>query len=308
MSKKPLSLTIVPMAVIIVSVFVIGIAGANLLGVWKTTNTKEPVKIKTGEFAGLPNPADIRGSYTWADVGKAFNIDVQHLLTAFGATDPAVKVNTLEAIYPKESLPAGLEIGTGSVRLFVSLYTGILFTADEGTVLPISAITVLKEFGKADPSLIADAESKAYNPAAKQSAAAKAPATTATTAPAPASQPAAAAKPAETATTAPAKPATTATTVKAVPAAETPAPAASAKTTSTTVAGTAETHEVKTGTVTGKTTFKDLKDWGLTEEKIKSATGGKIGPDSAVIKDWAEPNGLTFAELKTKLQALLDTK
>ncbi len=306
MSKKPLSLTIVPMAVIIVSVFVIGIAGANLLGVWKTTNTKEPVKIKTGEFAGLPNPADIRGSYTWADVGKAFNIDVQHLLTAFGATDPAVKVNTLETIYTKETLPAGLEIGTGSVRLFVSLYTGIAFTADEGTVLPISAITVLKEFGKADSSLIADAESKAYNPAAKQqSAAAKAPATTT---PAPASQPAAAAKPAETATAAPAKPATTATTVKAVPTAENPAPAASTKTTSTTVAGTAETHEVKTGTVTGKTTFKDLKDWGLTEEKIKSATGGKIGPDSAVIKDWAEPNGLTFSELKPKLQALLDAK
>lgn len=306
MSKKPLSLTIVPMAVIIVSVFVIGIAGANLLGVWKTTNTKEPVKIKTGEFAGLPNPADIRGSYTWADVGKAFNIDVQHLLTAFGATDPAVKVNTLETIYTKETLPAGLEIGTGSVRLFVSLYTGIPFTADEGTVLPISAITVLKEFGKADSSLIADAESKAYNPAAKQqSAAAKAPATTT---PAPASQPAAAAKPAETATAAPAKPATTATTVKAVPTAENPAPAASTKTTSTTVAGTAETHEVKTGTVTGKTTFKDLKDWGLTEEKIKSATGGKIGPDSAVIKDWAEPNGLTFSELKPKLQALLDAK
>lgn len=267
MSKKPLSLTIVPMAIIIVSVFVIGIAGANLLGVWKTMNTKEPVKIKTGEFAGVPNPADIRGSYSWADVGKAFNIDIQHILTAFGATDPTVKVNTLESIYTTDSLPAGLEIGTGSVRLFVSLYTGILIISDEGTVLPISAIAVLKEFGKADPSLIAEAEARA-----------------------------------ETTPTAPS------TTVVTVPTAKTPAPATIANTTSTTVPGTAESHEVKTGTVTGKTTFKDLKDWGLKEEKIKSATGGEIGPDSAVIKDWAEPNGLTFSELKTKLQALLDEK
>ena len=292
MSKKPLSLTIVPMAIIIVSVFVIGIAGANLLGVWKTTSTKEPVKIKTGEFAGMPNPADIRGSYSWADVGKAFNIEVQHLLTAFGATDPTVKVNSLESIYTADSLPAGLEIGTGSVRLFVSLYTGIPIISDEGTVLPISAIAVLKEFGKADPSLIAEAESRAYDPAEVKLSDASAPA--------PANQPAATSKPAET------SPTTPSTTVVTVPTAETSEPATIAKTTSITVKETAESHEVKTGTVTGKTTFKDLKDWGLTEEKIKSATGGKIGPDSAVIKDWAEPNGLTFSELKTKLQALLD--
>ncbi len=296
MSKKPLSLTIVPMAVIIVSVFVIGIAGANLLGVWKTTNTKEPVKIKTGEFAGLPNPADIRGSYSWADIGKAFNIDVQHLLAAFMATDPAVKVNTLEAIYPKEILPAGMEIGTSSVRLFVSLYTGIPLAAEEGTILPLSAIAVLKEFGKADPGLIAAAAAKAYDPSAKQPA------------PSPVPQPEKPVKPTETASAVPAASSTTVTTIKTAPASEIAAQTTTAKTTSTTAAGTAETHEVKTGTVTGKTTFKDLKDWGLTEEKIKSATGGKIGSDSTVIKDWAEPNGLTFSELRTKLQALLDGK
>ena len=293
MSKKPLSLTIVPMAVIIVSVFVIGIAGANLLGVWKTTNTKEPVKIKTGEFAGLPDPADIRGSYSWADIGQAFNIDVQHLLTAFGAADPAVNVNTLESIYPKEILPAGMEIGTGSVRLFVSLYTGIPLAAEEGTILPVSAIAVLKEFGKADQNLIADAESKAYNPSAAKPAATAKPAETAPAAPAPA---------------APATPSTTVTTIRTAPASETSAQTTIAKTTSTTAVGTTEIHEVKTGTVTGKTTFKDLKDWGLTEEKIKSATGEKIGPDSAIIKEWSEPNGLTFSEVRTKLQTLLDEK
>jgi hypothetical protein len=57
--------------------------------------------------------------------------------------------------------------------------------------------------------------------------------------------------------------------------------------------------------VTGKTSFKDLKDWGLDEAKIKSATNGKIGKDGDIIKDWASANGLTFSELKTKLQNLL---
>lgn len=303
MNKKPLSITIVPMAIFVVGIFIVGIAGANFLGLWKTTNTKEPVKIKTGEFAGMPNPADIRGSYSWADVGKAFNIDVQHLLTAFGATNSAEKVNTLESIYTKESLPAGLEIGTGSVRLFVSLYTGIPFTADEGTVLPISAIAVLKAYGKADAGLIAEAESKAYKPSGAIPAEQTQPAATA-----PAASTVKTTKPAETTPSATAAPATPVTTVKTAQASEPSTQTSISKTTSTTVAGTTETHEVKTGTVTGKTTFKDLKDGGLTEEKIKSATGGKIGPDSAVIKDWSEPNGFTFSELKPKLQALLDAK
>jgi len=46
----------------------------------------------------------------------------------------------------------------------------------------------------------------------------------------------------------------------------------------------------------------------LSEEKIKAVTDGKIGPDSAVIKDWAAANGLTFSELKVKLQDLYAAK
>ncbi len=279
-----MKLTIKSMGIIVVGAFVAGIAGAAVLGFWKTTSSKQPVAIKEGEFAGLPNPSDIRGSYTWADVAKAFNFDVKLALDAFGAASETEKVNTLETIYGEAGLPEGVEIGTDSVRLFVSLLTGLPHTSEEGTILPSSAIAVLREYGKAETSLIEAAAAKAFDPLA---AASPGPASPLPASPAPASPASASASPA--------KPAPT------------PAPAASSSTTTITTVkaeSAAVEHVATPGTITGKTTFKELKDWGLDEEKIKTATGGKTGPDSSVIKDWAAANGLTFSELKVKLQDL----
>ena len=273
-----MKLTIKSMGIIVVGAFVVGIAGAAVLGFWNTTSSKQPIAIKEGEFAGLPNPSDIRGSYTWADVAKAFGFDVKLALEAFGAASETEKVNTLETIYGKAGLPEGVEIGTDSVRLFVSLLTGLPHTPEEGTILPSSAIAVLRENGKAETSLIEAAAAKAFDPLA---AASPAPVTTVK-----------AVTPATPVTTVmpvmPVTPVTTVTTVKAESA--------------------AVEHVAAPGTITGKTTFKELKDWGLDEEKIKTATGGKIGPDSSVIKDWAAANGLTFSELKVKLQDLFPVR
>lgn len=270
-----MKLTVKSMAIVVVGAFVIGIAGATLLGLWQTTSTKQPVTIKEGEFAGLPNPSDIRGSYTWADVAKPFGIDVKLLMQGFGATVETEKVNTLEAIYGEAGLPEGTEIGTDSVRLFVSLLTGLPHTPEEGTILPASAIPVLRENGKADPALIDAAAAKAFDTSTME-----APVATPEEAAAPAPQP---------------------TPVKAEVVAQ---PAATTPTTVKAVNADVE-HVATSGLVTGKTTFKELKDWGLSEEKIKSATGGKIGPDGTAVKDWAAANGLTFSELKVKLQDLL---
>ena len=230
-----------------------GIAISMAAGYWKTESTKEPVKIKEGEFAGLPNPADIRGSYTWADVAKAFAIPVEKVLEAFGATDPTQKANSLEAKYAG-TLPEGLEIGTGSVRLFAALYTGLPYEADEGTVLPASAIPVLRADGKADKARIDEAAAKAIS---------------GTTAAPAAAAPAAAPAPAKAAPAVPA-------------AAPAPAPAAQAKpvTPSTTVAAAAaQEHTPVTGTVVGKTTFGDLASWGYDMKKVEAILGG-LGPSS----------------------------
>ncbi len=306
------------MAIAVVVIFAAGIGGAKLQGYWVTKSTKQPASIKTGEFAGLPSPSDIRGSYTWADVAKAFQIDVGQIMTAFGAKSETDKVNTLEAIYGEAGLPEGVEIGTDSVRMFVSLLTGLPHpTAEAGTILPASAVAVLREHGKADPALIEEAAAKAWNGAKAEPvmsaapSASPAPATPASTAQAqPASKPAASPAPAPAAPEKSAAPsvATPAPATAAAPASPAatggPAPTGTGSAPKADASTTTE-HAPVAGSVTGKTTFGNLKEWGLSEAQIKSATGGKIGPDSAVLRDWATANGVTFSELKATLQGLL---
>lgn len=273
-----MKMTIKALAFAVTGAFAIGIAGASLLGVWKTTSNKEPAKIAAGEYAGMPSPSDIRGSYSWSDVARAFNFDASLILRAFGATNPEEKINTLESIYGDAGLPAGSEIGTDSVRLFVSLLTGLPLAPETDTILPVSAIDVLKNEGKADSALIEAAAARAFVPARPVDLSDSVAAIT---------------------TPAPSK----------IPTQETAVVSTAPSTTTTVKSGsTSEEHTTTPGTVTGRTTFKDLKEWGLSEDKIKSATEGKIGPDDVAVKDWAAANELTFSDLKTKLQELLGTK
>ncbi len=296
--------------ILVVASFVVGIAAAELSGLWKTESTKEPISIKEGEFAGMPNPSDIRGSYTWSDVAKAFGFDVSLALKAFGASDPLVKVNTLESIYEGASLPEGAEIGTDSVRLFVSLLTGLPHSPEESTILPFSAIEVLRAEGKASSDLIEEAAARAYKAGSVQEKEA-----TASVAPkgeAPASAAVSPGAPTAPAASAAAEP----KAVQPAPSASPSAGSAEASTTTTTVhtpspakTGTEGTGEgAAPGTITGKTTFKEIKAWGLSEEQIKTVTGGEIGNDLAAIRDWVVSKGLSFSEIKAKLQEMLDAR
>ncbi|HPG86372.1 MAG TPA: hypothetical protein PLQ29_06695 [Spirochaetales bacterium] len=137
-----------PLAIAVVAVMFGGVALSKAVGYWNTTSTKEPAKFKNGELAGLPNPADIRGSYTWLDLEKAFGVPAAESARAFStadrALDPAERVSVLEELY-LPILPPGLEIGTGAVRLFVSLYTGLPLEAEEGSVLPDGALELLSQ-------------------------------------------------------------------------------------------------------------------------------------------------------------------
>lgn len=131
-------------------------------GVWNVESSKKPVLIKTGAFVGQPSPSDIRGSYTWEDISKAFGIPTKLLTEAFGASSSADKINMLEALYLGK-VPEGQEIGTDSVRLFVSLYTGIPHTPEAGTLLPSTAIMVLRREGKGASGAFEEAAGKAIN-------------------------------------------------------------------------------------------------------------------------------------------------
>lgn len=130
-----------------VGILIAGILLSVALGLWNTTSSKQPALIKSGEFAGLANPADIRGSYTYRDVLKSFPIPEAVILQAFQSSSLDSRLGDLETLWASV-IPEGAEIGTDSIRLFVALYTGIPYEAEETTLLPKSAIDVLIAEGK----------------------------------------------------------------------------------------------------------------------------------------------------------------
>jgi hypothetical protein len=136
------------LAVIILVVIFGGIALTSALGLYKTKTEKVPATIKSGEFAGEYDPADIRGSYSFGDIESSFDVPAKDLGKAFGVSDPdkyaEYQCKDLEATYG-ELADKGMEIGTGSVRYFVALYKGLPLDVEEGTYLPKSAVEILKQ-------------------------------------------------------------------------------------------------------------------------------------------------------------------
>ena len=129
-----------------------GIAVSQQLGWWKTTSTKIPVTIQSGDFAGQADPMDIRGSYKFTDIRDNFDIPLADLGSAFQLSDSqaaAFQVKELESI---DFGSPDQDIGTGSIRMFVAFYIGM--SPDEITLgdLPQSAVTVLMEKGNLSDS------------------------------------------------------------------------------------------------------------------------------------------------------------
>ncbi len=284
-----------PLGLIVIAGIFGGIGIAKAVGYYETTSSKEPVKFKTGELAGLPNPADIRGSYTWLDIEKAFGVPAAESAAAFSLPGHALaldaRVSELEEIY-LSILPEGYEIGTGAVRLFVSLYTGLPLEAEEGSILPDAALSYLATRPGMDLELL-----KRY--ALPGSAAAQ-----------PGVAPAAVAPQATQAAATQTAAATAAVAPSAQPSAAAPASAAAAAGSGTgTASGTGSgtgTSTAGTRSVVGKTTFGDLYDWGLSEAQVEAVIGYKPGPRTQAVRDSAAAAGKEFSDFRTQLQALVD--
>jgi hypothetical protein len=71
-------------------------------------------------------------------------------------------------------------------------------------------------------------------------------------------------------------------------------------------APTATVHAAPARTITGKTTFQELLDWGVSKEAIQKVVGGSLPPGTTVIKDYVTGKGLEFSSIKTGLQAEVD--
>lgn len=112
-------------AILVLVIIFGGVGITSALGWWSTTTSRQPVKYTKGAATGEYNPADIRGSYTFDDVATLFGIQGDVLKQAFNLPEETelkvFKTKDLEGMY--EDSP--VEIGNGSVKLFVALYLNL---------------------------------------------------------------------------------------------------------------------------------------------------------------------------------------
>lgn len=262
------------MAVFVVTVLFGGILLSIALGEWTTKSTKEPVTFAEGEFAGEYNPADIRGSYTFGDVSRLFEIPLGGLAIAFRVTEPdvaAVSLKTLEERF----VDLGVDLGTSSVRLFAAFYKGLPFDlSGADTYLLPEAAALLKQKASLTQEQLVYLDSHTVNETAEL--------------------------------------ATPVVSVETQPSEVTPE--STALVTKTGGGGNPgggsgtpdPEHTPEANKVGGKTTFQNLLDWGVKQEDIEKTIGQPLPLVNLVVKDWATSQGLTFSTVKDQLQALVD--
>jgi hypothetical protein len=65
-------------------------------------------------------------------------------------------------------------------------------------------------------------------------------------------------------------------------------------------------HVAADKTITGKTTFQEIIDWGVPEEVIRQIIGSDLPVHSMVVKDYITQQGIQFSTIKTALQVEVD--
>ena len=69
---------------------------------------------------------------------------------------------------------------------------------------------------------------------------------------------------------------------------------------------TEEHTEVEDGVIKGKTSFQDVVDWGVSQEKIELVLGKSMPNPLILIRDFCLENGLEFSLIRGELQVLVD--
>lgn len=238
------------MGMILLFIIFGGIGATIATDVWTTTTDKIPAKIKSGEYEGSYNPADIRGSYTFADISETFEVDLQILYEAFGIPQNTVgteiQSKDLETLYAD----TGVEIGNESVQIFVALYKNLPITLD-GSVLPSVAVDLIllenssltteqKEYLETHSVDIQDIGDMNSVESSIESSEGE-------------------------------------PTIN---------------------------EEESESLVKGSTTFQTVLDGGVTKEQIEEIIGAKMPPSNQTVKDYCMEVGLSFSEIKEKLNAL----
>jgi len=248
-----------------------GIMGTSSLGLWKTTSSGNPSRIKLSESVGgigenagtgVYDPADIRGNHRFGEISEMFDIPLEILSRAFALpadVDPATfKNQDFDSIYPE--FEGEQEIGNGSMKWFVALYTGLPFELEddeEATYLLRPAVEILKSHADLTAEQIAYLDAHTIEIDIEQ-----------------------------------VELNTPEDELQSIDEAD----------------GDAEEAERKQDemVVAGKTTFGDLLDWGVPVEQIEAIFGGEIPNRLMQVYDYCAENGLSFGGIKADLQSDVD--
>jgi len=237
------------LAILIPAVILGGMAVMNTLDLTTSETTREPAKFSEGEAAGEYNPEDIRGSYTFDDVSRLFEIPAEELRVAFGLPEDVdltfFRTGDLEAVY-EDQLAEDQDMGNSAVQLFVAIYKGLPYPMTEENYLPQAAVEILKSHSELDAEILAYLElhTLVLDPPEDADAVIEAQA----------------------------------------------------------IAEEEHTEEDGLVEINGKTTFRQVMDAGLPEERIIEILGMDMPNPVMPIKDFCLENGLEFSTVKTTLQ------
>ena len=225
-----------------------GITTASSLGLWRTTSSKIPITFNEGEFKGEYNPGDIRGSYTLVEVSDLFNVPLNDIAKAFNLLKVedinSFKAKDFEEIYANLK-DQGFEIGTDSLRVFISLYKGLPYELSQDTYLFKEAIDILKEKGNLSKEGLDFLNSNTISLSAIK------------------------------------------TEINNV--------------------DSNDYDEEDERVVKGKTTFKDLLNWGISQDDIRDVIGEEMPNHIIVVRDYCQEKGLAFSTVKDALQDKIDS-
>ncbi len=264
--------------VLIVLILIGGIYVAKGFDLWATESEKIPVKLSEGVGAGTYDPFDIRGSYTFEEIARLFEIDITLLAEAFQLGDAdaanARQSKELEALYGE--LPGGVEIGNESVQVFVAIMKELDIDGADA-YLPTSAVQVLLRVNsKRSDEILAYLESHQVDVTVNSDTAAIASEGNLETA-------------SDESTTEENAASTSEGNI-----------ASSSK---GSVENTSEgENELR---VNGNTTFSQVLDFGISKEQIETILDAKMPPENQSVKSYCTDNGLSFSVVKEALNALI---
>lgn len=256
----------IALAVLTPAVLFGGIAGAKALGWWRTSGGgSAPALIAAGGFAGMYDPADIRGSSSFASIEGFFGVPAAVLARAFGFAADApglIAAKAVDGLYGEVHGLNGEErdVGTDAVKLFVARMSGLPYAPEANTGMPEDAIELILTLGAGmDEATRADLLSRAVAMRRADGS--------------PASQEAGSSTESGSATG------------QGSAAAAAPASAGLS--------------------FSGRTSFAEVMAAGLTKAQIEAVLGRPMPPQATSVKDFCESNGLTYSQVRNALQALL---